>query len=39
MENRAIFEIPAIFEKILSATPENVLAESQSKISNLEFEI
>jgi len=32
MENRAIFEIPAIFEKILSATPENVLAESQSKI-------
>jgi UDP-N-acetylglucosamine:LPS N-acetylglucosamine transferase len=32
MDNRAIFEIPAIFEKILSATPENVLAESQSKI-------
>ena len=32
MENRAIFEIPVIFEKILSDTPENVLAESQSKI-------
>jgi UDP-N-acetylglucosamine:LPS N-acetylglucosamine transferase len=32
MDNRAIFEIPAIFEKILNAAPENVLAESQSKI-------
>jgi hypothetical protein len=32
MENRAIFEIPAIFEKILNASPENVLAESESKI-------
>jgi UDP-N-acetylglucosamine:LPS N-acetylglucosamine transferase len=32
MDNRAVFEIPAIFEKILSATPEKVLAESQSKI-------
>jgi UDP-N-acetylglucosamine:LPS N-acetylglucosamine transferase len=32
MENRAIFEIPAIFEKILDASPENVLAESESKI-------
>jgi UDP-N-acetylglucosamine:LPS N-acetylglucosamine transferase len=32
MENRAIFEIPAIFEKILEANPENVLAESESKI-------
>src|ERR1700730_4257316 len=32
MNNRAVFEIPAIFEKILSATPENVLAESPSKI-------
>ncbi len=32
MDNRAIFEIPAIFEKILSAIPENVLAESQNKI-------
>ena len=32
MENRAIFEIPAIFEKILSATPASVLAGSQSKI-------
>jgi hypothetical protein len=32
MNNRAVFEIPAIFEKILSATLENVLAESPSKI-------
>ena len=32
MENRAVFEIPAIFEKILEASPENVLAESESKI-------
>jgi UDP-N-acetylglucosamine:LPS N-acetylglucosamine transferase len=32
MENRAIFEIPTIFEKILDASPENVLAESESKI-------
>ena len=32
MENRAIFEIPAIFEKILEASPENVLVESESKI-------
>jgi UDP-N-acetylglucosamine:LPS N-acetylglucosamine transferase len=32
MENRAVFEIPAIFQKILSTTPESVLAESQSKI-------
>jgi hypothetical protein len=32
MENRAVFEIAAIFEKILEASPENVLAESESKI-------
>jgi UDP-N-acetylglucosamine:LPS N-acetylglucosamine transferase len=32
MENRAIFEIPTIFEKILDASPENALAESESKI-------
>ena len=32
MENRAIFEIPAIFEKILDASPAMVLAESESKI-------
>jgi hypothetical protein len=32
MENRAIFEIPAIFEKILAESSENVLAESESKI-------
>ncbi len=32
MENRAIFEIPAIFEKILAGSSENVLAESESKI-------
>jgi 1,2-diacylglycerol 3-beta-galactosyltransferase len=32
MDNRAIFEIPAIFEKILEQTPEKVLAESESKI-------
>ena len=31
MENRAIFEIPAIFEKILSGSSENILAESESK--------
>ncbi len=31
MENRAIFEIPAIFEKILSAAPAGALAESQGK--------
>jgi hypothetical protein len=28
MENRAIFEIPIIFEKILNAGPEKVLVES-----------
>jgi len=32
MDNRAIFEIPAIFEKILEESPEKVLAESESKI-------
>ncbi len=32
MDNRAIFEIPAIFEKILNGSPEKVLAESESKI-------
>jgi UDP-N-acetylglucosamine:LPS N-acetylglucosamine transferase len=32
MENRAIFEIPVIFEKILNGSRENVLAESESKI-------
>ena len=32
MENRAIFEIPAIFEKILAESSENVLAETESKI-------
>ncbi len=32
MKNRAIFEIPAIFEKILAESSENVLAESESKI-------
>src|SRR3984957_7963622 len=32
MDNRAIFEIPAIFEKILAENSENVLAEFQSKI-------
>jgi len=32
MDNRAIFEIPLIFEKILDETPEKVLAESESKI-------
>src|SRR6202051_1715837 len=31
MENRAIFEIPAIFEKILNGGPEKVLAESEIK--------
>jgi hypothetical protein len=29
MENRAIFEIPAIFEKILGGSPGKVLAESE----------
>jgi UDP-N-acetylglucosamine:LPS N-acetylglucosamine transferase len=37
MENRAIFEIPAIFEKILSGSPEKVLADSE--IKNFKFEI
>ena len=32
MDNRAIFEIPAIFEKILNGSPEKVLAESTSQI-------
>jgi 1,2-diacylglycerol 3-beta-galactosyltransferase len=32
MNNRAIFEIPAIFEKILGATPSSLLPESQIKI-------
>jgi 1,2-diacylglycerol 3-beta-galactosyltransferase len=32
MENRAIFEILTIFEKILDGSPENALAESESKI-------
>ena len=32
MDNRAIFEIPLIFEKMLDETPEKVLAESESKI-------
>jgi UDP-N-acetylglucosamine:LPS N-acetylglucosamine transferase len=32
MDNRAIFEIPAIFEKILAESSESVLAESESKI-------
>jgi UDP-N-acetylglucosamine:LPS N-acetylglucosamine transferase len=32
MENRAIFEIPAIFEKILEESPEKILAESESKV-------
>ena len=32
MDNRAIFEIPAIFEKILEASQEKVLAESESKM-------
>jgi 1,2-diacylglycerol 3-beta-galactosyltransferase len=31
MENRAIFEIPAIFEKILNRSGENVLPESEIK--------
>jgi len=31
MENRAVFEIPAIFEKILNGSPEKVLAESGIK--------
>src|SRR6202162_1955362 len=30
--NRALFEFPAIFEKILDDSPENALAESESKI-------
>lgn len=32
MDNRAIFEIPAIFEKILDETPDRVLAGSESKV-------
>src|ERR1700686_106614 len=32
MDNRAIFEIPDIFEKILAESPQNDLAESESKI-------
>jgi len=32
MENRAVFEIPAIFEKILNGVPEDNLVESESKI-------
>ena len=32
MDNRAIFEIPAIFEKILEESPEKILAESESKV-------
>jgi UDP-N-acetylglucosamine:LPS N-acetylglucosamine transferase len=32
MDNRAILEIPAIFEKILGESSENVVAESESKI-------
>jgi UDP-N-acetylglucosamine:LPS N-acetylglucosamine transferase len=32
MDNRAIFEIPAIFEKILNGSPERVFAEAESKI-------
>src|SRR5580692_650052 len=32
MDNRAILEIPAIFEKILDASPAMVFAESESKI-------
>jgi UDP-N-acetylglucosamine:LPS N-acetylglucosamine transferase len=32
MDNRAIFEIPAIFEKILNGTSEKVLAETESTI-------
>jgi 1,2-diacylglycerol 3-beta-galactosyltransferase len=32
MDNRAIFEIPAIFERILNASPENIVAESESKL-------
>src|SRR6266851_83088 len=31
MENRAVFEIPAIFEKILNRSPERALAESGIK--------
>ena len=34
MENRAVFEIPSIFEKILSAAPEKVLEESASRSSS-----
>jgi 1,2-diacylglycerol 3-beta-galactosyltransferase len=33
MENRAVFEIPAIFEKILNRSPERALAESEIKLS------
>jgi len=32
MDNRAIFEIPAIFEKILEGSPEKVLANTESKM-------
>jgi 1,2-diacylglycerol 3-beta-galactosyltransferase len=32
MNNRAIFEIPAIFEKILNGSAESALAASESKI-------
>jgi hypothetical protein len=37
MENRAIFEIPAIFEKILNGSPEKALAGAE--IKNVKFEI
>ena len=39
MDNRAVFEVPAIFEKILAENSENVFAESESNISNLRFQI
>jgi hypothetical protein len=32
MENRAVFEIPSIFEEILAESSENGLPESESKI-------
>jgi 1,2-diacylglycerol 3-beta-galactosyltransferase len=32
MDNRAIFEIPAIFEKILNESPQRVVPESESQI-------
>jgi UDP-N-acetylglucosamine:LPS N-acetylglucosamine transferase len=32
IDNRAIFEIPALFEKILEESPEKILAESESKV-------